>query len=354
MSFAVARYRHPQVQGDFDPTIVVLEENSGHRIEVWPAFGFNAFRWVVPGPEAGPLELLYADPMMFSDNRPSRSGVPVLFPFPNRIAAGRFDWQGKTWTLPVNDPAGKNAIHGFACRSPWEVIDEGADAHSAWVTGRHGSRNPQGEWWCAPWPADYELTLTVRLAVDVLRLEAEVQAAGSTALPFGLGYHPYFTIPFTPGMDPADCLVEAPASASWELNETIPTGKVWPVEAGSDLNQPRRFGDLRLDDLLTSLPPGPEEAGLFRRGQIQGGPNLVLQVLADAGFRELVAFTPPHRQAVCLEPYTCPTDAVHLAEQGIACGWQILAPGKTQKFVVEFRLCRDTTLQSNGTNEVPS
>ena len=58
------------------------------------------------------------------------------------------------------------------------------------------------------------------------------------------------------------------------------------------------------------------ENGLIERGQVEypewGG---VLQVRASPAFRELVLFTPPHRRAVCLEPYTCPTDAIHLQEQ---------------------------------------
>ena len=51
---------------------------------------------------------------------------------------------------------------------------------------------------------------------------------------------------------------------------------------------------------------------------------------------ELVAFTPPHRQAVCLEPYTCVSDAAHLQEQGIDAGWLSLPPGGRWTAVVEM------------------
>ena len=47
----------------------------------------------------------------------------------------------------------------------------------------------------------------------------------------------------------------------------------------------------------------------------------------DTAFRELVVYTPPHGRSVCLEPYTCMTDAIHLAERGIDGGWRALAPG---------------------------
>jgi aldose 1-epimerase len=55
-------------------------------------------------------------------------------------------------------------------------------------------------------------------------------------------------------------------------------------------------------------------------------------------FRELVVFTPPHRQAFCVEPYTCTTDAINLQTRGVDAGWLTLAPGTRFEAVVELRL----------------
>jgi aldose 1-epimerase len=49
-----------------------------------------------------------------------------------------------------------------------------------------------------------------------------------------------------------------------------------------------------------------------------------------------VAFTPPHRLAVCLEPYTCTTDAINLEQQGVNAGWRVLKPGTSA--LAEIRL----------------
>jgi aldose 1-epimerase len=38
----------------------------------------------------------------------------------------------------------------------------------------------------------------------------------------------------------------------------------------------------------------------------------------------LVLFTPPHRKAVAIEPYTCASDAAHLPDGG----FRVLAPGE--------------------------
>ncbi len=50
-------------------------------------------------------------------------------------------------------------------------------------------------------------------------------------------------------------------------------------------------------------------------------------------FQELVIYTPPNRNAICFEPYTCVTDAINLeqskaAKEGLNTGWKTLGPGE--------------------------
>jgi aldose 1-epimerase len=295
-----------------------LEGPDGAVAEVCPALGFNCFRW-----HAGGRELLYCDPHFFEDGRPTRSGVPVLFPFPNRIRGGRFTWAGKEYTLPPNDSAQKNAIHGFACRHAWRVLDRGADADSAWLTGEFQAARDAPE--ARPlWPADHRIRLTCRLFADRLALEAVVENPDEAPLPFGLGYHPYFHLPYPSGGGSPDASVEAPARSCWQMQEGLPTGRVVAVEGERDLNAPRPFHNLHLDDVLTGLDPQPDPAagGLCWRGRVEG-----LSLYADPAFRELVVFTPPHRRAMCLEPYTCTTDAINLQQRGVDAGLLVLPPG---------------------------
>jgi aldose 1-epimerase len=72
-----------------------------------------------------------------------------------------------------------------------------------------------------------------------------------------------------------------------------------------------------------------------------GGPGAVsLQLLTSPAFRELLVFTPPHRQAVCLEPYTCVTDAINLQARGIDAGLLVLPPGGQWSGVVDMVVSR--------------
>jgi len=109
----------------------------------------NAYRWQVAG-----HELLYLNPQFFNENRPTRGGFPILYPFPNRIRAGQFTWNGKTYNPPIGDPANQNAIHGFAFKRAWRVVDQGANAGAAWITGEFQGALDAPET-LAFWPADY-------------------------------------------------------------------------------------------------------------------------------------------------------------------------------------------------------
>jgi aldose 1-epimerase len=333
MTYRVRTENHATL-GGWDGTVFVLQDaDDTNRAAVWPAFGFNCYSWRVT--RAGrALDLLYADPQLFDDSKPTRSGIPILFPFPNRIRAGRFTWEGQEYQLARNDSSGQNAIHGFPCRRPWRVVDSGADGHSAWVTGEFQASVDAPE--VVPlWPADYRLRVTHRLLADRLRVEAEVHNPDRVPLPFGLGYHPYFHTPFAGG-DAAGCLVSVPATSYWELRDSLPTGQRLSVDAGRDLRTPRRLGDLTLDDVLTDVA-SDESAVLCLRGTVEDpAAQATLRVFTSPAFRELVAFTPPHRQAVCLEPYTCTTDAINLQQRGVDAGLLVLEPGLTWRGVVEF------------------
>src|SRR5438093_1197603 len=192
-----------------DYSVLSLSDPDGtHRAEVWPSFGCNCLRWSAAG-----RELLYAAPDWGTNPIPTRSGNPVLFPFPNRIRDGRFTWDGREYQLPINGPNGKHAIHGFACRRKWRVLDSGDSAAKAWVTAQFQGSIDAPET-LAYWPADYHITLTIELELNRLTFAARMDNPDSKPLPFGLGYHPYFSIPFA---GEGECRVASPARTMWEL-----------------------------------------------------------------------------------------------------------------------------------------
>jgi aldose 1-epimerase len=320
-------------------TAYVLEDGGGRaRAEVWPAHGFNCLRWQVRLADGSWADLLYTAPDWEQNPVPTRSGHPILFPFPNRLRAGRFAFADETYQLPLNESTGVHAIHGFTPRNPWRVVGSDVDSHRAALTGEFRlSADLPGAGQL--WPADFALAVTYRLFPDRLRVEARVTNVDIRPLPWGLGYHGYFRLPPAAGETVGGYTVRAAANRHWEAEGNLPTGQRRPVAGAYDFRTGRPIGELPLDHLFGMLGAyRTDPAGLCEVADLSApGAGGRLSVWVSAEFRELLLFTPPHRKAVAVEPYTCATDAANLASAGTDAGWVALPPGGVASPVVEYR-----------------
>lgn len=334
------------------PVWTLAQDRSGASAEIWPDHGFNCLRWQVGGLDE-PLDCLFSMPDWEQNPVPTRSGIPILFPFPNRVRGGEFRFRGKTWHLPKIDSTKTNAIHGYAPRKAWRVVDSGADNSSAFLTGEFQASKDAPET-LDTWPADYILRITYRLTQTRLRMEATVVNPTQELLPFGLGLHPYFRHPMA-GIfeDISQYKIHAPATAIWELEDSLPTGERKPLPPALDFNKPKVLGDLQMDTVFTGLPrTEPNGEVLLTRCRIEHmNYTGALRISSTADFREMLLFTPAHRKAFCVEPYTCATDAVNLNDRGIDAGWRVIAPGETWSGAVEYAWDSDSTgIWSNARN----
>lgn len=272
--------------------------------------GFNCYSLTIDG-----FDYLHHEPDVLDGGSPTRSGIPILFPWPNRIAGSRYWWDGVEYEVPVTQPATGASLHGFACRTPWRVISHTDDSITGeWILSRDA---PQMS---AMWPADAGIRVTYQVAQTSLTVSSEVFTADDRDLPFGLGFHPYFRVP-----GPFEqWLLQCDADQFWPLADMTPSGPAQPVPDDLDFRRARRTGDQHLDDVLTGLP---EAAGMTRRAALLSMASS-LTVSTDPGFREFVLFTPAGRAAVAIEPYTCTTNAVNLQASGIDAGWRVLPAGQ--------------------------
>ncbi|MBM4075028.1 MAG: aldose 1-epimerase [Planctomycetes bacterium] len=298
--------------------VTITDSQSGATARIAPELGFNCFefRAVVNGRT---VDILDSVPGFDAGGqRASGSGIPILFPFPNRIKSGKFHWKGTDYSLPVTDKFG-NAIHGLCLDRPWRVTAKGTD----FVTGqfRLSVDAPDRR---ALWPTDFIIEVDYELIHNRLRSNFRISNPTSQPLPWGLGTHPYFKLPLSPDSRFEDCLVEVPAAQRWELVDCVPTGKLLEIDESHDLREGAYLETITLDDVYTTIDcSGPQFDCLI----IDERAGVQVTLTSPPVFREIVAFTPPNRHAVCLEPYTCPTDAINLTARGTECGWRILGAG---------------------------
>lgn len=304
-----------------EKVVRITAADSGASAAIAVETGFNCYSWVAPfeGESMGEKrELLWAEPgFEAGDKSPSRSGIPLLAPFPGRIAGAVYEWEGKRYEMEDTSGAG-HAIHGFAPRAAWRVTDQSADRVKAEF--RPSVDAPTA---VAQWPGDYALSATYSIVGSQLKLEVKATNLSENAIPFGFGTHAYFRLPLADGADPEATLVRAPIDGLWETNELIPTGSVSPVPAddalpagaalaGREFDTPYRF----VDGATATEISEPSSGRMIRQS-------------FDDSMKCCVIYTPGHREAICLEPYSNVPDPFALATRGIDTGLQTIEPQGT-------------------------
>lgn len=107
----------------------------------------------------------------------------VIAPWPNRIRDGKYTFGSKEYSLPINEPARANALHGFSANKSWR-LDEKTE-NSASLILELGSTEGY------PWPVN----LRAHYVIGKDGLELSFSATGSKNQPFGWAFHPYLTLP---------------------------------------------------------------------------------------------------------------------------------------------------------------
>ncbi|REK27683.1 MAG: aldose 1-epimerase [Planctomycetota bacterium] len=316
--------------------VTITAAATGATAEILPELGFNCYSFRVQrGGE--PIELLWAaEGFREGGERPSGSGIPILFPFPGRIGQGRFRYGGREYSLEVEEGR-EHALHGFAYTRPWRVLERASDRVTAQFTASIDDPTILDRW-----PADFQITASYRIEQEELVLDIKLENPGQTSCPWGLGLHPYFRVPIDSAAGDgragraAECELQVPVAKAWELDAMLPTGKILAATEiegmrGEDLRTGVTLGDRHLDDVFTGVE-FVDGVATSRLRDPQSGHAIAVRF--DDTFRECVLYTPDTREAVCIEPYTCVPDAYALAERGIetesiGTGLRLLEPGQS-------------------------
>lgn len=148
--------------------------------------------------DGGEEAALLREPPAGEARAPLQAGCFPLVPFGNRIAGNAFAFEGRSYALTPNMPWDPHVLHGDGWTSEWTI--EAAAADRAELAMSHRADGS---------PFAYDARQSFALDGDTLSVRLAVTNRGAAALPFGLGWHPYF--PLTP-----DTRLEAPAGDHWE------------------------------------------------------------------------------------------------------------------------------------------
>ncbi|GAA3287060.1 aldose-1-epimerase [Arthrobacter citreus] len=240
----------------------------------------------------------------------------TLAPWPNRIGSGTYVFQGREYSVPVNEASTGTALHGLVVWADWQV----ASRTDSSVVLEHTLHGQPG------YPHQLMLRAGFTLNADAgLTVEISAVNSGRSAAPYGVSSHPYLTV----GQVPVDrCEVGFTASRVLMTDE-----RLLPVElketAGTefDFAQPRLLGSMSLDHAFTGLPDDGWQVTL--RNPATGESSVLSAPAGEGASRWLQVYSGEElgRLGMAVEPMTCPPDAFNTGTDLL-----VLEPGDEHRF----------------------
>lgn len=137
------------------------------------------------------LELKLRDRTLISSEHVTRLqhafNSSILFPFVNRLENGCYSFNGKNFSIPINESDRNNALHGLVFDKSFQCSGQDIQENKAKVILVYNETQP-----VEGFPFKYSLKLEYILTEKALELQVEVNNTDQIEFPFNLGWHPYF------------------------------------------------------------------------------------------------------------------------------------------------------------------
>ncbi len=226
-------------------------------------------------------------------------GIPLLYPWANRLGSERFEVAGRDVELagvtpPLRLDDNGLPMHGLLAGVPgWEIERYEPSGDDAVLAARFDLAEHDDLLRAFPFP--HEVLYEATLEGPTLTITTTVVASHGSPVPVSFGYHPYFVLP---GVPRADWDIEVPVTEQLRLdNLMLPTGETVMAHVLVGPLGARTFDDAYL---------APAEGAPF---VLSGGGRRV-EVAFDAGYPYTQVFAPEADDVIAFEPMTAPANAL--------------------------------------------
>jgi len=285
----------------------------------WPLTS-GGYRAVISAVGATVRELTYRGrdlvvPFDAAQVRPFYRGA-LIAPWPNRIADGRYTFDGKEFQVPINEVDRGHALHGLVHWNRWDVVDALPDR----VVLRTAVVPQDG------YP--FAIDLLAEYLVDPRGLTGRLTATniGPSPAPYGCCPHPYLVAGTSP-LD--DWQLTVPAATRLEVDERLVPVGTRPVDlVDCDFRTPSVIGAREIDHAFTDLVASDDGSVVVQVLDRADGTGVELSFGTWAPWLQIHTADRPepenNRVGLAVEPMNCPPDAFNAPD-----GPPILESGAT-------------------------
>lgn len=221
----------------------------------------------------------------------------ALLPFPNRLLEGQYNWLGESLHFEVNKPDTRSALHGYGPDAAFSLSAVNLSKDKAFARLKFLNRpsDHQGQY---PFLVEFELELGVNMLEHRASWQLRARNLGATAVPVGLGWHPYFLLPG--GKE--KWRLYMPPNQEVALEHAIPTGN---MKEGLPPKQA-----LSINETWDSCFALSTETDRTVR---LAGPDYNIHVTQTGETRYTQLYVPPDQGSLAIEPMSCGVNAFQVA-----------------------------------------
>ena len=149
-------------------------------------------------------------------DNPYLYGMPLLFPI-NRISGGEFEFQGRSYRFPINEPETGCHIHGFLHDKEF-VLEEMCDTYLKCVCIVDETED---------FPHKISVTMEYTLSENHIEQKITIENISDYDMPCFLGFHTTFNMPFIKGSSGENVFIKCGVNELIERgSDFLPTGKI--------------------------------------------------------------------------------------------------------------------------------
>ena len=257
------------------------------------------------------------EPDYNNPDSPYLHGMPILFP-QNRIEGGTFEFEGRKYSLAVNEPATGCHLHGELHRMQFKLSESSAErVLCSYVASKESPYLTFGH--------DFEIRLEYVLSEHGLTQNTEIINLSEQNMPCMLGFHTTFNADFA-GRDNVKVMAQISEEYERAIKTTyLPTGKKLEFD---DASKRLSCGDFPAFGIPISRHYSKAREGKMEILNLKRGLKVVYENDEKYGFR--LIYNGKADGYICLEPQSCIINAPNMPQSNSDSGFCFIKPGESK------------------------